>query len=126
MSRISAYQKTQTTTASPERILVLLLQTGLRRIREAADAFEKEDYPTGQIGVRKASDIVWELLNTLDASHDPELAKNLSEVYMAVNMRLLRAMTSQDLAALKEAETIFQPICEAFEAAVAEVTGKAA
>ncbi len=126
MSRLNAYKKTQTSTASRERILVMLLQTGLRRIREGADAFEAGDNDGGQTAVRKASDIVWELLNTLDGNRAPELAKNLTEVYTATNLRLVRAMMTNTASPLREAETIFSPIVDAFEQAVAEVTGKAA
>lgn len=126
MSRLNAYKKTQTSTASRERILVLLLQTGLRRIREGKDAFIAGDNPAGQVAVRKASDIVWELLNTLDGKHAPDLANNLTEVYTATNLRLVRAMMSNAPEPLAEAEIIFAPIVAAFEQAVDEVTGKAA
>ena len=126
MSRFNAYQKTQTSTASKERILVMLLQTALRRMREGADAFDAGERLKGQTAVRKASDIVWELLNTLDAKIAPELAANLTEVYTATNLRLLRAMTLSQSAPLREAERIFEPIVDAFEKAVREMAGKAA
>ena len=115
------YAKFERETASPERLMVLLFQAALRNIRSGTSALEAGKGLEGTRDLRKASDIVLELLATLDRSRAPELCDQLSDVYRFVCQRLGAAALSRDTKAAREAERAFAPIVEAVETAVASV-----
>jgi flagellar protein FliS len=112
--RAHRYAETQALTASPGRLLVLLLTAGLRHMHDARDAFAAADLARGEVSLRKASDIVWELQRTIDRERSESLADALLDVYTNVSVRLLRAMTSHDAASVDEAARLFAPIVDAF------------
>ncbi len=85
-----------------------------------AAALESGD-AQGARALMKASDIVVELHATLDRSKAPELCDQLAEVYRFVCAQLGKAALSRDARAARDAERVFAPIAEAFEAAVASV-----
>ena len=118
------YSQAQNETASRERLMVLLFQAALRNIRNGTAALESGK--PGEAGrmFGKASDIVVELHATLDRSKAPELCDQLAETYRFVTQRLGVAALSRDLRAAREAERVFRPIAEAFDAAVASLAGQ--
>ena len=121
MSAVSKYTQTQTLTSSPERVLALLMQCAEKHLRLAIDAFERDEPRAADVSLRKVADIVWELINTLDSSRAPDLAKNLTDVYGFVHQRLVRAMLTKDVEAVREAERVFHPVAAAFVEAVDQV-----
>src|SRR5512142_2134125 len=118
------YAQSERETASPERLMVLLFQAALRNMRAGAAALEAGNSSDAGRSFGKASDIVVELHATLDRSKAPELCDQLAAVYRFVTERLGVATLSRDLRAAREAERVFQPIAEAFDAAVASLTGQ--
>lgn len=120
-NKAGTYAKTQVMTASPGRLLVLLLRACRRHMATAARFLEEENRAAAQEPLSKASEIVYELCRTLDPSHNKELADNLADVYSNVSARLLRAQTTHDAAHVREAETLFGPVADAFEDVVEEL-----
>ncbi len=119
------YAQATRETASPERLMVLLFQAALRNIRTGAAALEAGDPGAAGRSLVKASDIVVELLATLDRSRSPELCDQLADLYRFVCQRLGAAALSRDARAAREAERAFAPVAEAFEQAVASLGGRA-
>jgi|GEM_PF-599665 len=118
------YQTTANTTASKERLMVMLFQAALKHIRSAKGMFDAGNTMDAEIAVRKALDIVWELQDTLNPQVAPDLVQNLADVYTFVNLRLLNALTSKSRAPLEDADVAFAPIVSAFEQAVNQVQGQ--
>jgi flagellar protein FliS len=117
----SRYAQSQRDTASPERLMVLLFQAALKNIRKGSAHLTSGQYPEGARALLKASDIVVELHATLDRSKSPQLCDQLADVYRFVCNRLNAAALSRNERAAREAERVFAPIAEAFEAAVASL-----
>ncbi len=115
------YVQSERETASPERLMILLFQAALRNVRSGAAALEEGRSSEAGRLLGKASDIVVELLATLDRSRSPELCDRLSEIYRFVTRRLGVAVLSRDARVAREAERVLQPVVEAFEAAVASM-----
>ncbi len=120
------YAQSERETASPERLMVLLFQAALRNIRSGAAALEAGRSSEAGHYLGKASDIVVELHATLDRPKAPELCDQLAEIYRFVTQRLGTAVLSRDLDAVREAERVFRPVAEAFDAAVASLTAQRA
>lgn len=117
----SRYAQSQRETASPERLMVLLFQAALKNIRKGAACLTSGQHTEGARSLLKAADIVVELHATLDRSKAPQLCEQLADVYRFVCNRLHAAALSRDARAAQEAERVFAPIAEAFEAAVASL-----
>jgi len=117
----SRYAQSQRETASPERLMVLLFQAALKNIRKGAAGLTSGQHVEGARALLKAADIVVELHATLDRSKAPQLCDQLADVYRFVCNRLNAAALSRNVRAAQEAERVFAPIAEAFEAAVASL-----
>jgi flagellar protein FliS len=124
MSAVQRYARAQAETASPEGLLVLLLQRALQHMRVAAAAIEEGRPDDANVPLAKANEIVVELHATLDTRRAPELAARLGEVYRFVCQRLLDANIAKDASRVHEAERAFAPVVEAFAEAVRRVGGQ--
>ena len=121
--RTRAYQATQVATASPERILLLLLDSAAGRIRRGIDLqSEGKQRDAAELFV-KANEIVLELERTLRPQFAPELCRQLADLYQFVVFRLTRAAAGDNKAAT-EAETAFLPILEGFREAMGSAGGQ--
>ncbi len=112
------YREIQNQTASPERLMVMLLQAALKHIRSGADALEARRWHEAHVPLTKANEIIVELHSTLDRSRAPELCDRLSEIYRFVSFRVLRSINTRDPAPAREALTALEPIVEGFASAV--------
>jgi len=118
MNAIRACAAPKKQTAAEERLMVMLFEAALRHIRVGAAALEAGKGLAAVMPLTKASDIVAELLATLDPSQDQALCNHLADVFDFVLARLLRGYGSFDAVATREAERAFAPIVDAFAQAV--------
>jgi flagellar protein FliS len=121
MSVARIYARTQNETASKERLMVLLFEAALRHMRTAGPALAAKQHREAITAIGKASNIVTELLGTLDRSKAPELCDHLASVYTFVADRLIKALTDRNPKWVKEAERAFEPIATGFAEAVKQV-----
>jgi flagellar secretion chaperone FliS len=125
MLAIRKYAQTQNETASKERLMVLLFEAALRHMRRAAASLENGQPGEAGPALNKAGDIVAELLATLDHTRAPQLARQLSDIYIFVADRLIKAGGTKNPVAVREAERVFAPIADAFSTAVTQLQGPA-
>ena len=118
MIALNRYHKTQNETASPQRLMVLLFEAALRHNRAGIAALEAGKRQEAAHSLTKASDIVAELIASLDHSQAPAICKELDRIYTFVATRLTSASCSGDVIAARDAERTFAPIADAFSKAV--------
>lgn len=118
MIALNRYHKTQNETASPQRLMVLLFECALRHIRVGVSALEAGRKNEAVHSLTKASDIVAELIASLDHSKAPEICRELDRIYAFVAARLINAACTFDVKAARDAERAFAPIADAFSKAV--------
>jgi flagellar secretion chaperone FliS len=121
MNPVKRYAQAQSSTASPERTMILLFESALRHIRAGADALESGRAVDAGHPLTKAAQIVAALDASFDAARFPSLAKNLGSVYRFVCQRLLLANLKRDPRMAREAERVFRPVADAFSTAVETV-----
>lgn len=115
------YQDVAQSTASRERLLVLLLRAALTSMETVHAAFlSPESAPPKRVAdaLDKAQAIVAELQATLDPRQAPALTATLADVYAFVAWRLTTAQTSHEAADVADAIRSFLPIVTAFEQVV--------
>ncbi len=120
MHPLKAYAQTQQQTASKERLMVMLFEAALKHMRQGALHLEGGQAEAAVTPLTKASDIVVELMATLDRPRAPELCDSLFSVYEFVALRLTRASLMKDAVAARDAERAFAPLVDAFQTAVAQ------
>jgi flagellar protein FliS len=122
MTYARRYTQAQSETASPERLMVLLFDAGLRHMHTAATALEAGRTIEAEPSLTRAGEIVTELMCTLDPSHGAgDLCETLTDLYQFVNARLLEASAQRDPGKARDAARVFAPIAEGFREAVARL-----
>lgn len=95
------YLETQVMTASPGQLL-MAYDIALRALRQAGEHMAARNYEGQQTEIAKAQMVLDELLTSLDAGANPELASQLSRLYTYLYQRLSHANVRDDPRALEE------------------------
>jgi flagellar biosynthetic protein FliS len=122
MLGLRRYGEVRSTTASREQLLTLLLEAALASIRAGRSALEEKRPLEAGKPLLKATQIIQQLMATLDRRVAPRLCDNLGKAYAFVCQRLLVASTRKDAKAAEEAERVFTPIAEGLLEAVRRQT----
>jgi flagellar protein FliS len=119
MSGANRYANVRNTTASKERLMVMLFEAALRHMRTAARHLETKDRRAAAPLIEKACQIVLELQGSLKPEVAPKLIENLIEIYTFTAARLCRANITGNVKDVRDAERAFAPIADGFAQAVA-------
>jgi len=95
-TQTNAYLKTKVMTARPEQLRMMLLDGALKACRQADDAMSRQDYATSSESLNQAREIVIELVRTINAEHDPELAARVRDLYLYFYKELAQASLRKD------------------------------
>ena len=115
------YRQNNILTAPPERLLIMLIEGLTLNVRKAHVAIEEDDAQTRRVCLRKARDIVMELINSLDLEVGGEIALNLHRLYTYVNTKLVQADTKNSTVPLVNAQRIIDVLDETWRQAVKNV-----
>ena len=115
------YQKTAVTTASREKILLMLYEGCIRFMKQALNALDNKDIAGRGMNIGRAFDIVNELNNTLNHEIGGDIAKNLEQLYIFVNDQLTKANAKGDRAALVDAIKIMETLYDGWVQAVEKI-----
>jgi flagellar protein FliS len=126
MNAYQVYRQTQTQTAAPGELVLMLYRGALRFLSTAIDAIENKDIVAAHNGLMKAQAIVNELNDTLDLERGGEVASNLRRIYEYMNRRLLEANIRKDVQPAREIQKLLREMLPAWEAAVKQAGGAAA
>lgn len=118
-----AYVGQMVTTASPERLLVMLYDRLLLDLRRALAAQGSGDHAAAGIHLLHAQDIVLELTASLRTDVWAG-APTLAAIYDWLHRELVRANVSRDAGVTRDCLAAVEPLAEAWhEAALAAVAG---
>jgi flagellar protein FliS len=119
------YKQTAVTSASRERLLLMLYEGAIRFTKQAIRAIENGDIAEKGIQIGKVYDIILELMNTLDHKVGGEIAANLEQLYIYITHELTKANIENDTQPLKSVlkvlETLYDGWKEAAESLKKEV-----
>ena len=115
------YLETQVMTASKERLLLMLYDGALRFCEQGRQAIEAKDVERSHTCLVQAQRIVIELWGALSPRADPELSRNLGNLYGFLYLRLVHANVQKDPVALQEAVGILTTLRQAWAEAAEKV-----
>ena len=110
----SMYQTNQVLTASPKKLVTLLLEGSIKNLKLAKIYIEKKDYEQSNKALIKHQDIILELQRTLDFEAGGEVAQNLELMYDYLIEQAIRANVHKDVTIIDHSIEIVQGILESW------------
>ncbi len=114
-SQTKSYKKSQVDTASPVGLVIMLYDRAIVLLNKAKDEISEKQYEAKGLTLDKATDIVFELLTTLDKDKGGEIASSLSDLYNFVLREISNANSKLDTKSLDNAVKIMSELREAWE-----------
>lgn len=115
------YKTTSVTSASKEKILLMLYEGVIKFTKRGIVACEEKNIAERGFNIGKAFDIIMELNNTLDHKVGGEISKSLEQLYMYISDQYTKANISGDPGPLKDALKIIETLHSAWITAVQQV-----
>ena len=104
------YMQTSIKTANPAKLLIMLFDGAIKFLRQAMEAIEEKDIEKANLFLWKTTEIVQELIISLDMNID--IAHNLYSLYDYFYRRLLEANLKKDRAIAEEVLQLIQELRE--------------
>jgi len=112
------YQQIQVTTASPEKILLMLYDGAIRNSRQALESIEKKDIAGKGVYIGKALAIVSELIVTLNHDIGGEISQRLEQLYRYIVREYTRANVEGRGQSLEDAIKVLLILRDAWSQAI--------
>ncbi len=118
MNAYQTYRQTQTQTAGPGELVLLMYRGAIRFTSAAIEGIEARDISAAHTGLVKAQAILTELNETLDLERGGDIAANLRRIYEYMVRRLVEANVRKDAVPAREVLGLLRELLPAWEAAV--------
>jgi flagellar protein FliS len=93
------YKTQEVTTASPMGLIVMLYNGCIKRLKLARMAIEKKDFQEANNSLKRAEDIIEELMSSLDLKY--QISANLLSLYTFMYEEIVRINVSKDAAKIE-------------------------
>lgn len=120
----NAYQKYKTTavtSASREKLLLMLYEGCIRFVKAGIKACEEKNIAARGENIGRAFDIIMELNNTLDHKVGGDISKNLEQLYMFITEQFTKANITGDPQYLQNALKIIETLHDGWKQAVEKI-----
>lgn len=93
---IKQYQTNNITTATPEKLMIMLLDGALQFLQKAKTAIEEKNLQERATNLESARKIIRELMRTIDLENGNDVAHQLFRLYNKMAMKLIKANVSKN------------------------------
>lgn len=90
------YRQTSVETATPEKLLLMLYDIGIRALNQGILALEAKDNAKANTYLLKVQEVFLELMNTLDMENSEDIAIQLYQLYHFYDGRVVEANITKD------------------------------
>ena len=108
--------RTAVESASPHRLIQMLMERALQNISLARSNMEREEVLAKGTHIGAAIDIINGLQASLNHKHDAEMSANFDELYNYMTRRLLEANLNNDRSILDEVDGLLRELKTAWDA----------
>lgn len=123
---LQKYQTQQIMSASPAKLVAMLIDKAIACLTEAGAAIERGDIAGRHNANRKAIDIVAHLWGTLDLDRGGEIAANLDRLYAFMMRRLGDVDMKNDAQAARDVIGLLDPLRKSWHELASQPAGQAA
>ena len=116
-SAYDRYLEAEILNAEPLKLVGILYRAAIESVVSARNALRAGDIQARSRSITKASEIVNELMRSLDHTAGGDISRNLVELYAYVQTRLLEANAKQVEPPLAEVEQLLVTLADAWRAA---------
>ena len=99
---IKQYQTSNITTATPEKLMIMLFDGAIQFLQKAKTAIEEKNIQERSVNIESARKIVRELMRTIDLENGNDVYKSLFRLYNKMAMKLIKANVSRNAALIDE------------------------
>lgn len=99
---IKQYQTNNITTATPEKLMIMLFDGAIQFLQKAKTAIEEKNLPEKAKNIEGARKIIRELMRTIDLENGNDVSKSLFRLYNKMAMKLIKANVSKNIVLLDE------------------------
>lgn len=99
---IKQYQTNNITTATPEKLMIMLFDGAIQFLQKAKTAIEAKDLKERATNIESARKIIRELMRTIDLENGNDVSKQLFRLYNKMAMKLIKANVSRNAALIDE------------------------
>lgn len=104
------YTEQMVLTASPAKLIELLIQKGISVIEEAKRLIDEKDFNNANAKIVRAQDIIMELNLSLDMEKGGEIAHNLKALYNYMFRTLVEANIKKDKKKLDDVKVLLEDL----------------
>lgn len=117
-----SYQRAQVESASPEKLILMLYDGAVRKLKLAESRFEQGDEETFLLETTKVQKIVSELMGALDHEQGGEVSQNLSRLYDYMVRQLSLAQVRKETKLLAEVRGLLEELREGWRGAIEKMS----
>ena len=99
---IKQYQTNNITTATPEKLMIMLFDGALQFLQKAKTAIEQKNLQERSLNLESARKIIRELMRTIDLENGNDVSKALFRLYNKMAMKLIKANVSRNASLVDE------------------------
>lgn len=99
---IKQYQTSNITTATPEKLMIMLFDGAIQFLQKAKTAIENKELQERANNIDGARKIIRELMRTIDLENGNDVSKSLFRLYNKMAMKLIKANVSRDINLVQE------------------------
>ena len=115
---IKQYQTSNITTATPEKLMILLFDGALQFLQKAKIAIQENNLKERSTNIDGARKILRELMRTIDLENGNDVAKQLFRLYNRMAMNLIKANVQRNVDKIDEVMTDLTNIRWGFQKAI--------
>lgn len=99
---IKQYQTNNITTASPEKLMIMLLDGAIQFLQKAKVAIDEKKYQERSTNIESARKIIRELMRTIDLENGNNVSKSLFRLYSKMATNLIKANVTKNISLIDE------------------------
>ena len=99
---IKQYQTSNITTATPEKLMIMLFDGAIQFLQKAKTAIEEKKLQERSTNIEMARKIIRELMRTIDLENGNDVSKSLFRLYNKMAMKLIKANVSRNCDMINE------------------------
>ena len=99
---IKQYQTNNITTATPEKLMILLFDGAIQFLMKAKTAIAENNYKERSANIDGARKIIRELMRTIDLENGNDVSKQLFKLYNRMAMNLIKANVQRNSGKIDE------------------------